>query len=87
MSAQFIWRDLGTPQPAVKSGLGDNFGQSDTKSHYFTSLFVQTPLRHSVTMAITKVPGDQNLFERVCYMFIRKVTKFQLSMPIGFRVV
>ena len=29
-------------------------------------------------MATAKVPGDQKLFERVCYMLKLKVTKFQL---------
>ena len=36
------------------------------------------PLRNSVVMATPKVPGDQKLFERVCYMLKLKVTKFQL---------
>ena len=39
-----------------------------TETHYFTSLFGQMPLRNSVAMATPKVPSDQKLFERVCYM-------------------
>ena len=61
-----------------KGGSGDNLEQYDTKKHYFMSLFGQTPLRNSITMATPKVPGDQKLFERVCYTLILKVTKFQL---------
>ena len=34
-------------------------------------------------MAKPKVPGDQKLFERVCYMLKLKVTKFQLPTPNG----
>ena len=59
-----------------KSGSGDDFGQYDNKKHYFTSLFGQTSLRYSVAMATPKVPGDQKLFERVCYMLKLKMTKF-----------
>ena len=67
-----------------KSGFGDDFEQHDTKNHYFTLLFAQTPLRNIVAMAIPKVPGDQKLFERACYMLKVKVTKFQLPTPNGF---
>ena len=35
-------------------------------------------------MATPKVPGDQKLLERVCYMLKLKVTKFQLPTPNGF---
>ena len=45
------------------------------------------PLRNSIDMATPKVPGDQTLFERVCYMLIRKVTRFQLPMPNSFSAV
>ena len=45
-----------------KNGIGDDFSQSDTKQHYFTSLFGQTPLRNRITMATPKGPGDQKLF-------------------------
>ena len=45
------------------------------------------PLRNSIAMAATKVPGDQKLFERVCYMLKLNVTKFQLPTPNGFCVV
>ena len=42
------------------------------------------PLRNSIAMATPKVPGDQKLFERVCYMLVLKVTKFQRSTRNGF---
>ena len=38
-------------------------------------------------MATPKVPGDQNLFERVCFMLKLKVTKFQLHTHNGFLAV
>ena len=60
-----------------KSGFGDDFGQYDTKSLFYVA-FGQTSFRNSIAMATPKVPGDQKLFERVCYMFKLKLTKFQL---------
>ena len=51
-----------------KSGSGDDFGQYDTKTIILLLLFGQTPLRKSAVMATPRVPGDQKLFERVCYM-------------------
>ena len=45
------------------------------------SVFGQTPLRNSVAMATPKIPGDQKLFERVCYMLKLKMTQFQLPAP------
>ena len=38
-------------------------------------------------MATPKIPGDQQLFERVCYMLKLKVTKFQLPTPNGFGTI
>ena len=67
-----------------KSGLGDDFGQYDTKTIILRPFFGQTPLKNSVAMTTPKVPGDQKLFERVCYMLKLKVTKFQLPTPNGF---
>ena len=67
-----------------KSGLGDDFGQYDTKTIILCRFFGQMPLRDSVAMATPKIPGDQKLFERVCYMLKLKVTKFQLPRPNGF---
>ena len=66
----------------------DDFGQFDTKLHWFMFLFVmllfgQAPLRNSITMATYEVPSDLKLFERVCSMVIQKVTKFQLPTPDG----
>ena len=72
-----------------KSGFRGDFGQYDTKTiilHPFLALFFfgQAPLRNSVVMATPKVPGNQTLFERACYMLKLKVTKFQLPTPNGF---
>ena len=39
------------------------------------------PLRNSIVMATPKVPGDQKLFEKVCYMLKLKVTKSQYPTP------
>ena len=50
-------------------------------------LFGQTPLWNSVVMATSKVPSNQNLFERECYMLKLKVAKFQLATPDGFWAV
>ena len=54
------------------------------KNHYFMPVFGPNAFRNSFAMAKPKVPGDQKLFERVCYMFKLKVTKFQLPTPNGF---
>ena len=67
-----------------KSGFGDHFGQYDTKPIILCLLFGQTPLINSVVMATPEVPGDQKLFERVCYMLKLKVTKFRLPTSNGF---
>ena len=67
-----------------KSSFGDDFGQYDTKTIILCPFFGQMPLRNSVFMATPKVPGDQKLFGRVCYMLKLKVTKFQLPTPNGF---
>ena len=45
-----------------QSGFEDDFGQSDTKNHYFMSFAGQMTLRNSITMAMPKVPGDQKLY-------------------------
>ena len=44
-----------------KSGLGDDFGQFDTKTHCFMSLFGQMPLRNVVTMETAKAQDDQTI--------------------------
>ena len=62
-----------------KSGFGDDLGQYDAKViilHPFFAFFGQTPFRNNIVMATPKVPGNQKLFERVCYMLKLKVTKF-----------
>ena len=51
-----------------KRGLGDDVGQYDTKTIILRPFIGKTPFRNSVAMATPKVPGDQKLFERVCYM-------------------
>ena len=50
-----------------KSGFRDDFGQYDIKQLFYV-IFGQTFLKISIAMATPKIPGDQNLFERVCYM-------------------
>ena len=52
-----------------ESGLG-TISDNMTQSHYFTSLFDETPLRNSIAMVTPEVPGNQELFERVCYTYI-----------------
>ena len=59
-----------------KSGFGDDFGQYDTKTIILCHILAKTPLRNSVAMATPKIPGDQKLFEKVCYTLKLKVTKF-----------
>ena len=70
------------------SGLGDDFGQYDTKTiilHPFLAfIFGQASLRNSIVMATANVPGNQKLFERVCYMLKLKVIQLQLPTPDGF---
>ena len=51
----------------VLGAISDNMSV-DTKKHYFTSFFGQTPLRNSIAMATPNITGDQKLFEKVCYM-------------------
>ena len=70
-------------QKAILGTIWDNM----TQEPLFYVLFSQMPLRNSIAIATTKVPGDQKLFERVCYMLKLKVTKFQLPTHNGFRVV
>ena len=63
-----------------KSGFRDDFGHMTQKPLW--RFFGQTPLRNSVAMATPKIPGDQKVFEKVCYMLKLKVTNFQLPRPI-----
>ena len=70
-----------------KSGFRDDFGQYGTKQlsySHFWHFFGQTPLGNSTAIATPKIPGDQKLFERVCYIEKLKVTKLQLPRPNGF---
>ena len=67
-----------------KSDFRDDFGQYDTKTIVLRPFFGQTTFRNSVAMATPKVPGDQKLFERVCYRLKLKVTKFQLPTSDSF---
>ena len=74
-------------QKEVLVTISDNMTQKSLFYTHFWRFFGQTPLRNSVVMTTPKVPGNQKLFERVCYMLKLKVTKFQLSTPNGFRAV
>ena len=54
-----------------KSGFRDDFGQYGAKTiilRPFWGFFGQRPLGNDVAMATPKIPGDQKLFERVCYI-------------------
>ena len=51
------------------------------KPLFYVTFFSQTPLRNSVAMATSKVPGDQKLFERECYTLILKVTMTTSKVP------
>ena len=62
----------------------DNMTQKPLFYIRFGVFFGQTPLRNNVVMTTPKVPGNQKLFERVCYMLKLKVTKFQLPTSDGF---
>ena len=62
-----------------KSSFGDDFGQYDTKT-----IILRPFLAKRLLDIAPKVPGDQTLFERVCYTLKLKVTKFQLPTPNGF---
>ena len=67
-----------------KSGFRDDFGQYDAGTIILhVGVFWPNTLRNSVAMATPKIPVDQKLFERVCYMLKLKVTKFQLPRPKG----
>ena len=55
-----------------KSGFGDDFGQYDTKTIILRRFLAKHLLE--IVLATPKIPGDQKLFERVCYTFILKVT-------------
>ena len=52
--------DLGT--------ISDNTAQKPLFYDHFWRFFGQTPLGNDVAMATPKIPGDQKLFERVCYI-------------------
>ena len=69
----------------LKRWFGNDFRQCVTpKKRYFTLLHQQMPLRNSITMATAKVPIGHTIFEIVCSMLIRKVTKFQFDTPDSF---
>ena len=54
-----------------KYGFGDDFGEHGEKTiilFHFWRLFDQTLLGHNIAMATPKIPGNQKLFERVCYI-------------------
>ena len=68
----------------VLGTISDNMTQKPLFYARFWRFFGQTPVRNSVVMATHKAPGDQKLFERVCYMLKLKVTKFQFPTRNGF---
>ena len=68
----------------LQKWFGDDFGQYDTKTIILRPFLGQTPSRNSVAKATPKVPGDQKLFERVCYVLKLEVIKFQLPTSDGF---
>ena len=70
-----------------KSGFRDDFGQYEPKPIILRPLLGRMPLRYSIVMAKPKVPVDQKLFERMCFMLKLNVTKFQLPTPNDFRTV
>ena len=48
--------------------ISDNMAQKPLFYDHFRRFFGQTPLGNDVAMATPKIPGDQKLFERVCYI-------------------
>ena len=48
--------------------ISDNMAQKPLFYVHFWRLFGQTLLGHNITMATPKIPGNQKLFEKVCYM-------------------
>ena len=68
----------------LKKWFWGRFRTMTQKPSFYVVFFGLTPLTNSVAMATPKIPGDQELFERVCYLLKLKVTKFQLSRPNGF---
>ena len=71
-------------QKVVLGTISDNMTQKTITLRPFWRFLGQTPLRNSVAMATPKIPGDQKLFERVCYMSKLKVRTFQLPGPNSF---
>ena len=54
-----------------KKGFRDDFGQYGAKAiilRPFLAFFRQTPLGYNVAMATPRIPGDQKLFEMMCYI-------------------
>ena len=80
IACRFLFR----AQKVVLGTISDNMTQKPLFYTRFWHFFGQTPLRNSIVIATPKVPGNQKLFERVCYMSKLKVTKFQLPTPNGF---
>ena len=74
---------LQTPKVDLET-ISENMAQKPLFYVHFWRLFGQTLLGHNIAMATPKIPGNQKLFERVCYIQKLKVTKFQLPRPNGF---
>ena len=71
---------------SLNSGLG-TISDNMIQNHYlrpFWRFSAFNRLLNNVAMPTLKIPGDQNIFEKVCYMLKLKVTKFQLLRPNGF---
>ena len=48
--------------------ISDNMAQKPLFYDHFCRFFGQTSLGNDVAMATPNIPGDQKLFERVCYI-------------------
>ena len=55
-----------------QSGFGDDLGQYDTQPLFYERFLT----KRLIVMATPKIPDNQKLFERVCYMLKLKVKKF-----------
>ena len=67
-----------------KSGFGDDFGQYGTKTIILRRFLAKHFLEIALLWQHLRFPGDQKLFERLCYVLKLKVTKFQLTTPDSF---
>ena len=68
-------------QKVVLGTISDNITQ---KPLFYVILLAKRLLEIVLPWATPKIPGDQKLFEKMCYMLKLKVTKFQLPRLNGF---